>query len=82
MDFGHELGGILSATAGLLAKLAGPHAPVAEDVSEPFTEVMNRVAVTYTMARERTVHANHAPLLEEPEAEAAAASDDLDDAFL
>jgi hypothetical protein len=62
LDFGRELGGLLDAATNQLAEMAGPDARVCEDIATQFAEVMDRTAVVYTMARERVVHAAHAPL--------------------
>jgi len=76
-----DLGDALHTAAVVLAEEAGPVVEDLNDIAGVLGAVLDEIARSYTMARERTIHAAHAlPGAETTEIEAApTAADELDD---
>lgn len=56
-----DLGEVLHSAAVALFEEAGPPDEQFSDLAEPIQAAMDEIARSYTMARERTLHAQHAP---------------------
>ncbi|MDP1616248.1 hypothetical protein [Phenylobacterium sp.] len=55
------LGDAVQATAAALAEAAGPSVEDIDDIHDQVAAAMATISARYTMARERTIHALHAP---------------------
>lgn len=82
LDLQREIGAVLDETAGTLSMLAGEDVPAVDDLAEPLSALLEKIAKTYTMAQEREVHRAYAAhVAAAPPAEAAANTDDEDVLF-
>ncbi len=79
LDLQREIGAVLDETAAALSMLAGEDVPAVDDLAEPLSALLEKIAKTYTMAQEREVHRAYAAhVAAAPQAEAAANADDED----
>ncbi|HML28599.1 MAG TPA: hypothetical protein PKE16_07140 [Hyphomicrobium sp.] len=62
LNFDVDLGDVLSNAVTALHELAGEDVGDVEDILDPLQEVLNAIAQSYTMARERDIHAEFLPL--------------------
>ncbi len=61
LNFDTELGNVLSTSAASLQLLAGEEDIDVADILDPLKSLLDTIAATYTMARERDVHAHCLP---------------------
>lgn len=78
------LGDALHTVAIALAEAAGPVVDEVDDIADVLAGALGAISARYTMARERTIHAGHAPAGDsegegEPGASAVVATEDEDD---
>jgi hypothetical protein len=57
LDFDAEMGNVLSASAAALHAMAGEGDVDVTDIIAPLQSLLDAISATYTMARERDVHA-------------------------
>ncbi|AYG95402.1 hypothetical protein D8I30_09605 [Brevundimonas naejangsanensis] len=76
-----DLGETLHAAAIALTERAGPADETLAEIADVVTAAMDEIALCYTMARERTIHAGHAigAAADEAVAPSAPAEDEFDD---
>jgi hypothetical protein len=75
----HKIGGKLHRIAACFSEIGAGACCVAEDVDEPGRDLLARIAATYTMARERAVHAAVVPWAASAVASVASGTDELED---